>query len=119
MRGWDLIKDLGYSFLYLCFPAIPVLPQVTPQLPNAARTSAMAQKKEHNQLIKPVALTISPNIGATAELTKPSQSQIEVAVIPKVPERASVATNAGVPSSSVPPIVTILAPANSIGTCVI
>ncbi|XP_068707230.1 fibropellin-1-like [Montipora foliosa] len=95
--------------------AIHVLPQVTPQLPNAARTSAMAQKKEPNQLIKPEALTISPNIGATAELTKPSQSQIEVAVIPKVPERASVATNAGVPSSSGPPIVTILAPPNSIG----
>lgn len=78
----------------------------------------VVQPQKPYQLVKPAVVTITPNVGAAAELTSPSQNQNIAAVKSQALQLALIKTNTGVTSVSGPPLAKMYARPNSIGTCV-
>ena len=92
---------------------------VTPRVPNEAGfVGAGAEPQETTLPGKPLAIPLNPNTGLTAELTKPNQNQIGVAVIPQAPQPAPSNLGSGTPSSSGPPVVPVYGPPSSVGMSV-
>ena len=96
--------------------ASPAVVQVNPLVPDKERLVGAVGKPMSTTLpAKPVAIPINTNVRLTAELTKPSQNQISVAVLPQAPQGASSTPNNGVPSYSGPPLVLAYGSPSSVG----
>lgn len=90
--------------------------QVNPLVPDKERlVGAVGKPMSITLPAKPVAIPINTNVRPTTELTRPSQSQISVAVMPQALQGASSTPNSGVPSYPGPPLVLAYASPGSVG----